>query len=108
MAISSASACSVATSPPAWACASKQRPIGETGKGAPRGALFCARRGLVVLPSVGADVELAAGFLVELAHLGHAGLGLGLAHRGRGNEAVGGLVLLRGEVPDLLRDLHRA
>ena len=68
-----------------------------------------------MLPATSAHIKLAAGFLEELAHLFHAFQGGGLAglrhfraRQARRQEAVGGLVLLGGEIPHFLRDLHRA
>ena len=69
----------------------------------------------IMLPATGTHIEFAAGFLEEFAHLFHAFQGRRLAGFGdfgagqaRRQEAVGGLVLLRGEVAHFLRDLHRA
>ena len=67
-----------------------------------------------MLPPASAHVKLAAALVVELAHLLHPLDRRGLARRrgfraGRAarDEAFDALVLLAGEVPHLLRDLHR-
>lgn len=60
----------------------------------------------IMFPIPGTQVQLAAGFFEDPAHLLHSGFGI--FRRSGGEEAGGFLILLRREIAHVLRDLHAA